>query len=132
TSGGQTETALRPAPTAASVLLGPQSCPAPVQAPGFWERFVHPTATQEVEGVACGYLMGQPALQAVVMVRASGTDRLLDIHVFTNLAGPSPSEIFNLTGLQGGTAKISNYNTLLTDQEGWQPFQNTQIRHTLA
>jgi hypothetical protein len=65
-------------------------------------------------------------------VRASGTERLLDIHVFTNLAGPSPSEIFKLTGLQGGTAKISNYNTLLTDQEGWQPFQNTQIRHTLA
>jgi hypothetical protein len=132
TTGGQTETALRPAPTAASVLLGPQPCPAPVQAPGFWDRFVHPTATQEVEGVACGYLMGQPALQAVVMVRSSGTDRLLDIHVFTNLASSSPSEIFNLTGLQGGTAKISNYNTLLTDQEGWQPFQNTQIRHTLA
>src|SRR5579883_1292572 len=96
TIGGQTESALRPAPTAASVLLGPQPCPAPVQTSSFWERLVHPTATQEVEGVACGYLMGQPALQAVVTVRSSGTDRLLDIHVFTNLASPSPSEIFKL------------------------------------
>jgi len=131
-TGGQMETGLRPAPTAASVLLGPQPCPAPVQASSFWARFVHPTGVQKVEGVACGYLMGQPVLQAVVMVRSSGPDRLLDLHVFTNLAGSAPAEIFKLIGLQGGAAKISNYNTLLTDQDGWQPFQNTQIRHTLA
>ncbi len=79
----------------------------------------------------CGYLIGQPVLQAVVMVRSNGADHLLDIHVFTNLSNSSPLEIFKLTGLQGGTAKISNYNTLLTDQEGWQPFQNEKIRHTL-
>lgn len=130
-TGGQVGTVPRPMPTVASILLGPQPCPASVQKPGFWNRFVHPTATQEVEGVSCGYLIGQPVLQAVVMVRSRGTDRLLDIHVFTDLAGPSPSEVFTLAGLQGGTAKISNYNTLLTDQEGWQPFQNEQIRHTL-
>ena len=130
-AGGPTKITPKPAPTAAGILLGPQACPTSVKNPDYWKRFVHPAPTQKIEEVICGYLTGKPLLQAVVMVRSNGIDRLLDIHIFTNLSGPSPSSIFSLTGLQGGTAKISNYNTLLTDQEGWQPFQNEQVRHTL-
>ena len=72
--GKATPTPLRvPTPTSASILLGPQPCPAQVKAPTYWDSFVHPTTTQQVERVICGYLTGQPSLQAVVTVRASGT-----------------------------------------------------------
>ena len=120
-----------PTPTA-GILLGPQPCPEQVRSASYWEAFVHPTTTQQIEKVICGYLMGQPTLQAVVTVRTSGTDRLLDLHVFTHLTGASPTTIFSLTGMHGGEAIVSNYNTLLTHQEEWLPFQNEQIRHTLA
>lgn len=116
----------------ASILLGPQPCPDQVQNPTYWTSLLHPTATQHIEGVTCGYLTGQPFLQAVVTVRSSGKDRQLDLHVFTNLTNLPPSPVFRLTGMQAGEAKISNYNTLLTNQEEWQPFQNAQILHTLA
>lgn len=121
-----------PTPTAASILLGPQPCPAQIGTPASWTPLVHLTATQHIEGVICGYLTGQPLLQAVVMVRASGSERLLDLHVFTNLTSSPPAPIFSLSGLQAGAATISNYNTLLTNQETWQAVQNEQVRHTLA
>jgi hypothetical protein len=134
--GGQgrtTPTPLRvPIPTTANILLGPQPCPTQVKTPSYWDPFVHPTATQHIEGVICGYLTGQPLLQAVVTVRSRGTKRLLDLHVFTNLTSSPPSQIFGLSGMQAGDAKISTYNTLVTNQEAWQAVQNEQIRHTLA
>jgi hypothetical protein len=120
-----------PTPTAASILLGPQPGPTQVQNPAYWDPFVHPTATQHVEGVICGYLTGQPLLQAVVTVRSSGAEHLLALHVFTNLTSSPPAPIFSLSGLQAGDAKVS-YNTLVTNQEAWQAVQNEQIRHTLA
>ncbi len=74
------------------------------------------SATQKVEGVLCGYLMGVPSLQAVVKVRYGGTDSLLDIDVYANITGTNPSRIFRLKGLPHGDVGISNYNTLLTGE----------------
>lgn len=68
----------------------------------------------------------------MVTVRSSVTERLLDLHVFTNLTSSPPAPIFSLSSMQAGDAKISDYNTLVTDQEAWQAVQNEQIRHTLA
>jgi len=64
----------------------------------------------------CGYLMGVPTLQAVIKVRYGGTDGLLDIDVYANIAGTNPSRIFRLKGLPHGDVGISNYNTLLTGE----------------
>ena len=119
-------------PTAASILLGPQPCPAQVQNPTYWNPLVQLSATQNVEGVVCGYLTGQPLMQAVVMVRSNDQDRLLDIHVFTRITSTPPSQIFSLTGLQSGEARLSNYNTLLTNQGVREAYQTSQIVHTLA
>jgi len=70
--------------TAARIQLGPQPCPSAVQSGAHWET-IGTTATQKVEGVLCGYLMGVPSLQAVVKVRYGGTNGLLDIDVYANI-----------------------------------------------
>jgi len=82
------------------------------------------SASQKVEGVLCGYLTGAPTLQAVVKVRYGGTDGLLDIDVYTNIAGTTTSRIFRLKGLPHGNVGISNYNTLLTAEIDPMPSQN--------
>jgi hypothetical protein len=69
--------------------------------------------------------MGAPTLQAVVKVRSGGTDSLLDIAVYTNIAGTTPSRIFGLKGLPHGDVSISNYNTLLTAEIDPMPSQQT-------
>jgi hypothetical protein len=119
-------------PTAAHILLGPQSCPDQARTPAYWAPFVHLAAVNAVESVSCGYLTGQPLLQAVVMVRSNSPQRQLALYVFTNLAGSAPTSIFSLTNMQAGEATISAYNTLLTSQQEWQPFQNERILHTLT
>lgn len=119
-------------PTAARILLGPQPCPGQTQTPAYWASFVHPAAAWFIEGVRCGYLTGQPLLQAVVMVRSNDAQRRLALHVFAGLAGPAPTSIFSLDGMQAGEMKISAYNTLLISQQEWQPFQNERILHTLT
>ena len=90
TSGSSTGTTQPPTATAASIQLGPQPCPAAVQSAAHWETIVGTSATQKVEGVQCGYLMGVPTLQAVVKVRYGGTDSLLNIDVYTNITGTNP------------------------------------------
>jgi hypothetical protein len=115
-SGSSTGTTKPPVATAARIQLGPQPCPAAVQSAAHWETIVGTSATQKVEGVLCGYLMGVPALQAVIKVRYGGTDGLLDIHVYANITGTNPSRIFRLKGLPHGDVGISNYNTLLTGE----------------
>jgi hypothetical protein len=102
--------------TAAGIQLGPQPCPSAVQSGAHWETIVGTSATQKVEGVLCGYLMGVPTLQAVVKVRYGGTDSLLDIDVYAHITGTNPSRIFRLKGLPHGDVGISNYNTLLTGE----------------
>jgi hypothetical protein len=136
-SGSSTRTTKPPAATAARIQLGPQSCPAPVQAAAHWETIMATSATQKVEGVLCGYLMGVPSLQAVVKVRYGGTDGLLDIDVYTNITSTSPSRIFRLKGLPHGDVGISNYNTLLTGEIDLKSGQNagapsTQMQQDLC
>jgi hypothetical protein len=122
--------------TAAGIQLGPQPCPSTVQSGAHWETIVGTNATQKVEGVLCGYLMGVPTLQAVVKVRDVGTDSLLDIDVYANITVTNPSRIFRLKGLPHGDVGISTYNTLLTgeiDQKSSQQagVPSTQVQQDL-
>src|SRR6266849_2112266 len=132
-SGSSTGTTKPPVATAARIQLGPQPCPAAVQSAAHWETIVATSATQKVEGVLCGYLMGVASLQAVVKVRYGGTDSLLDIDVYANITGTNPSRIFRLKGLPHGNVGISNYNTLLTgeinlksNQQAGDPIEEVQ------
>ncbi len=116
--------------TAERIQLGPQPCPAAVQSAAHWETIAGTRATQKVEGVLCGYLMGVPLLQAVVKVRYGGTDGLLDIDVYANIAGTNPSRIFRLKGLPHGDVGISNYNTLLTGEIELKSSQHAEVLST--
>jgi hypothetical protein len=129
-SRSSTGTTKPPAATAARIQLGPQPCPAPVQAAAHWETIVGTSATQKVEGVLCGYLMGVPSLQAVVKVRYGGTDGLLDIDVYTDITSTSPLRIFRLKGLPHGDVGISNYNTLLTGEIDLKSSQHAGVPST--
>lgn len=102
--------------TTAVIRLGPQPCPAAVQAPAYWNPIVHASAPNVIEGVICGYLMGIPSLQAVVRIRSHDANGSLDVQVYTAITSPKPVRIFALTGLLYGDVKISAYNTLLTGQ----------------
>src|SRR5713226_9034162 len=115
--------------TAARIQLGPQPCPSAVQSGAHWET-IGTTATQKVEGVLCGYLMGVPSLQAVVKVRYGGTNGLLDIAVYANITSTHPSRIFGLQGLPHGDVGISNYNTLLTSEIELKPSQHAGVPST--
>lgn len=125
-------------PTPARILLGPQPCPASVQTRASWNALVHVSATQTVESILCGYLIGKPTLQAVVTVRSTAQDRSLDVYVFPTMTSPSPSPIFSLTGVPLGEATISNYNTLLINQDAQTPhplareFKWSDNAHTLV
>src|SRR5215470_1883312 len=119
-TGGQPSTVV----SAAGIQLGPQPCPPAVQSAAHWEMIMGTSATQKVEGVLCGYLMGVPSLQAVVKVRYGGTDGLLDIAVYANIMSTHPSRIFRLQGLPHGDVGISNYNTLLTGEIELKPSQH--------
>ena len=116
--------------TPAGIRLGPQPCPSTVQSGSHWEMIMGTSATQKVEGVLCGYLMGVPSLQAVVKVRYGGTDDLLDITVFANIMSTHPSPIFRLQGLPHGDVDISNYNTLLTAESELKPGQHAGVPST--
>ncbi|GHO88911.1 hypothetical protein KSZ_69170 [Dictyobacter formicarum] len=60
----------------------------------------------------------------MVTVRYAGTGHILDVHVYNNITNPKPSEIFQLTNLYKGEAKISAYNTLLTSEANQKSPQN--------
>lgn len=113
--------------TTTGIQLGPQPCPSTVQSGAHWEMIMGTSATQKVEGVLCGYLMGIPSLQAVVKVRYGGTDGLLDIDVYANITSTHPSRIFRLQGLPHGDVGISNYNTLLTGEIELKPSQHAGL-----
>jgi hypothetical protein len=129
-SGISTGTTKPPAATAARIQLGPQPCPTAVQSGAHWETIVATSATQKVEGVLCGYLMGVPSLQAVIKVRYGGTDGLLDIDVYANITSTNPSRIFGLKGLPHGAVGISNYNTLLTGEIDLKSSQHAGVPST--
>jgi predicted small secreted protein len=130
-SGSSTGTTKPPVATAASIQLGSQPCPAAVQSAAHWETIIGTSATQKIEGVQCGYLMGVPTLQAVVKVRYGGTASLLDIDVYAHITGTNPSRIFYLKGLPHGDVSISNYNTLLTEEIDPQSGQQAQVQQDL-
>jgi Immunoglobulin-like domain of bacterial spore germination len=95
--------------------MGSQPCPATVASASNWDAIIptQPPSTK-VERVACGNLMGVSSLQAMVTVRTSGVEALLDVYVYNHLTDPHPNKVFALMGLYKGDAKISNYNSLLT------------------
>ncbi|HLG60435.1 MAG TPA: Gmad2 immunoglobulin-like domain-containing protein [Ktedonosporobacter sp.] len=103
-----------PAP---GIGLGPQPCPVAVSAPSHWDPIIPTQANvSKVENVTCANLMGSPTLQALVTVRFDGTGSNLDLYVYRNITDASPAQIFKLQGLYKGSAKISNYNTVLTGE----------------
>jgi hypothetical protein len=118
--------------TAAGIHLGPQPCPPAVQSATHWEMIMGMSATQKVEGMLCGYLMGVPSLQAVVKVRYGGTDGLLDINVYANITSAHPTRIFRLQGLPHGDVGISNYNTLLIGEIELKPSHLVGVPSTQA
>lgn len=98
-----------------AIQLGPQPCPASVKDAAHWDAIIptQPNVTQ-VGRVICGYLAGKPTLQALVNVYHAGTGQVLDIYVYDNITAPGPTQLFKLTGLYKGDARISNYNTIVT------------------
>lgn len=97
--------------------LGPQPCPVAVSAPSHWDPIMSTQANvSKVESVTCANLMGNPTLQALVIVRFDGTGSNLDLYVYKNITDASPAQVFKLQGLYKGNAKISNYNTVLTGE----------------
>jgi hypothetical protein len=98
----------------ASTRFGPQPCPKKVADPKHWNSIVGVHGGLRVESVSCGTLLNNPSLQAVVTVRHPGSDRLLDVYVYTNITSAHPTQLFKLQGLNRGQAKISTYNTLIT------------------
>ena len=101
-----------PAP---GIGLGPQTCPAAIKDPAYWNPLIPTQANvSQVESVTCGYLRGVSSLQAMVTVRYTGTGSILDVYVYDNLTSTTPTQLFKLQNLSKGSAKISHYNTLLT------------------
>ena len=109
------------------IQLGRQPCPDEVKDLAHWKGMVGLDSTQTVEEVLCGFLMGVPTLQAVVKVRSSSMDRLLDIHVYTAITSTHPTPIFSLKRLLHGDAVVSNYNTLMTAQVDPNSSQNKGV-----
>ncbi len=103
--------------TPSVIRMGTQACPTSANSPDAWKNVVPLAADQRIEHVICGNLLGIPTLQAVVMVRHTGSDAVLDIVVYSTSVPTHSMSIFTLKGLLHGDAKISNYNTLLTAQE---------------
>jgi hypothetical protein len=105
-----------PSPTPA-LILGPQSCPASVASPAYWQPFItahDPAGSATVAQVECASVTGLPTLQALVTAERAG--QTLDAFVFNDITSASPSVLFQMQGLLKGDAKISAYSTLMTAQ----------------
>lgn len=97
------------------VKMGAQACPDEVKDPAHWDPIIpthHPDS--RVERVSCGNLLNNPSLQALVAVRNSGSERLLDVYVNSDITSAHPTQLFKLQGLNRGQATISTYNTVIT------------------
>ena len=108
------------------VKMGAQLCPDKVKGPAHWDPLI-PTHRPDsrVESVSCGNLLNNPSLQALVTVRNPGSDRLLDVYVYTSITGAHPTQLFKLQGLNRGAAKISLYNTVSTAEVDLHSSLNT-------
>ena len=97
------------------VTPGPQTGPSGVSDPAYWDPLLSTKpGVNKVESVSFANIMGTPVLQALVTVRYTGTDARLDVYVFTNITSAHPRQLFKLTGLVKGDARISGYNTVMT------------------
>ena len=99
------------------INLGPQPCPDAVKSPAHWDAIIGTQSNvSQVGQVTCGNLIGQPTLQALIVVDYAGTGRVVDVYVYNNITDAAPRQIFKLQNLYMGEAKISGYNTLLTGE----------------
>jgi hypothetical protein len=97
------------------VRLGIQACPDAVKDPSYWDPIVGTqSGVSKVARVTCANLIGQPSLQALILVGYDGTGRIVDAYVYNNITNPSPTQLFKLQGLYKGDALISGYNTIIT------------------
>lgn len=110
-AGGGTAT------TTPVVNLGTQTCPDAVKSLAHWDAIVGTqSGVSSVGQVTCGNLIGQPTLQALIVVDYAGTGRVVDVYVYNNITAAAPQQLFKLQNLYMGEAKISSYNTLLTGE----------------
>src|SRR5712692_8111612 len=86
----------------------------PCKDPSYWNNIVGLHDGQKVESVSCGKVMGTDDLQAVVDVRNTGDEKLLDVHFYRTIPSAHPQELFKLSGLVHGDARVSLVNTLIT------------------
>ena len=106
------ENTLTPEP---GVVLGPQACPAGIGNPARWDTIIGTNNVESyVQSVTCANIMGDPSLQAMVLVRHTNSGATLDVSVFKNISSSHPIRIFLLQNLAQGDARISGYNTVMT------------------
>jgi hypothetical protein len=107
----------RTATTTPVINLGTQPCPVAVKSPAYWDAIIGTQSNvSQVGQVTCGNLIGQPTLQALIVVDYAGTGHVVDVYVYNNITAAAPQQIFKLQNLYKGEAKISGYNTLLTGE----------------
>jgi hypothetical protein len=111
-SGNATRTA--PAVSPPTVNANPGSAKDACTDPSYWKSIVGLHSGQTVESVSCGNLIGAADRQAVVDIRNAGEDQLLDVHVYRNITSAHPEELFKLSGLVHGNARVSRVNTVIT------------------
>jgi hypothetical protein len=97
-----------------SVNANPGSDKDPCKNPSFWNSIVGLHSGQTVESVSCGKVISAADRQAVVDVRNAGNDKLLDVHFYRNISSAHPEELFKLSGLVHGDARVSLVNTVIT------------------
>lgn len=97
-----------------TVNANPGSDKDPCKDPSYWNSIVGLHSGQTVESVSCGKVIGTGDRQAVVDVRNAGDDKLLDVHFYRNITSAHPEELFKLSGLVHGDARISLVNTVIT------------------
>jgi len=103
-----------PAPSP-GVTQGPQNGPSGVNTTEYWDTILGTQGTNStVERVSFANVMGNSSLQALVTVRHNDANKTLDVYVFNNITSKNPTQIFKLTGLMKGEAKISYYNSIMT------------------
>lgn len=107
------------------VVLGPQACPGSTGEPGYWDHILGTQpGTTEVTHVSCANLRGTTAIQALVTAGRKDGTSMADVYVYDTITRPHPDQLFRLTNLLMGDAKISSYNTIMTAEADVNSFMN--------
>jgi hypothetical protein len=97
------------------IRLGVQSCPGQVKNPDYWDAIIGTqSGVSRVTHVECANLIGQPALQALILASYQGVAQVADVYIYNDITSSSPLQLFKLLGLLKGDARVSGYNTLIT------------------